>query len=106
MASEPIESGDGEAVVVEVAACRYCKAQPVLCDSHASQLVAQAFAEAADVDVANAARSAERELRRLEKLRDAAPVLEGIFLRWFGATGALTMAKQLVTVLEREKGDG
>ncbi len=86
------------------ASCTYCAAPPVLCEAHAAAMVAQAFTE----DDANkrdqAARSAERALRRGSSgatRTDDATALRHVLVRWWG-DDAKAIAAELLRLLEAE----
>lgn len=95
-----------EAPPVIVLRCKHCAASPVYCEAHAAELVSLAFAD----DDANtrdgAARGAERELRRgrsAASITEDATAIRHVLVRWFKGR-ALTVARELVRLLEAEAG--
>ncbi len=104
------EEPDGAPVeVVETtaaaASCIHCAAPPVLCEEHAGALVAQAFSEDAANNRENAARGAERALRKgshAATRTEDAQALRHVLVRWHGRN-ATDVARELLRILEGEK---
>lgn len=89
--------------VVEKLTCLHCKAVPVLCEEHAGQLVAQAFAEDEENTLEQAARGVERSLRKSDaNTPNRAAAMREVLVRWFGR-GALNVAREIVKQLEANK---
>lgn len=99
-----VEDGNAPTVVqIEQAKCRHCEAPPVLCEDHAGQLVAQAFAEDEQNTIEQAGRGVERALRKSDaNTPNRAAAMREVLIRWFGR-GALNVAREVVKQLEANK---
>lgn len=96
---------DNAPVVVETtpSVCRHCKEPAVFCEAHASELVAQAFAEDEANTLEQVTRGAERSLRRSDaNTPNRAAAVREVLVRWFGR-GALNVAREVVKQLETSK---